>query len=379
MPNRREFVRGVAAAAAGVWIGGDAASLFAQRSGVSTARRQITIGGRRVKTIDVHAHVTIPEAAALFAGERGAGRARGAAGGGVGAGGGAAGAIAGQVMGPERLRTMDGYGIDIQALSINPFWYGADRALSTKLIELQNDQLAEICAARPDRFVPLASVALQHPDLAAQQLEDARKKHNMHGAAIGCSVEGSELSDPKFDPFWAKAQELQMLLFMHPQNSDRATGITNRTKGPGVLSNVIGNPLETTIALSHLIFDGTLDKFPNLRLCGAHGGGYLPSYADRSDHGCLVFPDQCKGMTLKKHPTEYLRQIYVDSLVFTPEALRHLVAVVGVDHIMIGTDYPFPWVDAPVDHVLKTPGLSDAERIAMAGGTAAKLLGIAQT
>ena len=322
MPNRRDFVRGAVAAAAGVWVGG-AGSVSAQRSGGLAARRQIAIGGRRVKTIDVHAHITIPEAVTLFAEASGRSRA-GEAGraGGAGQAGGGAGAIAGQVMGPERLRTMDGYGVDIQALSINPFWYGADRALSTKLIDLQNDKLAEICAAQPDRFVPLASVALQHPDLAAQQLEDARRKHNMRGAAIGCSVEGSELSDPKFDPFWAKAQELQMLLFMHPQNSDRATGITNRVRGPGVLSNVIGNPLETTIALSHLIFDGTLDKFPNLRLCGAHGGGYLPSYADRSDHGCLVFPEQCKGMTLKKHPTEYLRQIYVDSLVFTPAALR---------------------------------------------------------
>jgi len=378
MPNRREFVRGVVAAAAGVWVGG-AGRVSAQRSGDPAARRQIAIGGRRVKTIDVHAHITIPEAAALFAEASGGSRAGGAGRAGAAGQAGGGGALAGQVMGPERLRTMDGYGIDIQALSINPFWYGADRALSTKLIDLQNDKLAEICAAQPDRFVPLASVALQHPDLAAQQLEDARRKHDMRGAAIGCSVEGSELSDPKFDPFWAKAQELQMLLFMHPQNSDRATGITNRVRGPGVLGNVIGNPLETTIALSHLIFDGTLDKFPGLRLCGAHGGGYLPSYADRSDHGCLVFPDQCKGMALKKHPTEYLRQIYVDSLVFTPEALRHLVAVVGVDHIMIGTDYPFPWVDAPVDHILKTPGLSDAERIAMAGGTAAKLLGISQT
>jgi aminocarboxymuconate-semialdehyde decarboxylase len=379
MPNRREFVRGVAVAATGLWVGG-VRELSAQRSGTAP-RRQITIAGRRVKTIDVHAHVTIPEAAAMFAEgtgrANGPGRARGA--GGAGRVGGAGGAIAGQVMGPERLRTMDGYGIDIQALSINPYWYAADRDLSTKLIDLQNDKLAEICAAQPDRFVPLASVALQHPDLAARQLEDARKKHNMRGAAIGCSVEGAELSDPKFDPFWAKAQELQMLLFMHPQNSDRATGITNRVQGPGVLGNVIGNPLETTIALSHLIFDGTLDKFPNLRLCGAHGGGYLPSYADRSDHGCLVFPDQCKGMTLKKHPTEYLRQIYVDSLVFTAEALRHLTAVVGIDHVMIGTDYPFPWVDAPVDHILKTPGLTDNDRIAIAGGTAAKLLGISQT
>jgi len=284
-----------------------------------------------------------------------------------------------QVMGPERLQIMDGYGIDVQALSINPFWYNADRTLAARLIDLQNDKLAEICAAHPDRFVPLAAVALQYPDLAAQQLEEAAKKHNMRGAAIGCSVGTTELSDPQFDPFWAKAQELGMLLFMHPQNSAGATGITSRVRGPGVLGNVIGNPLETTIALSHMIFDGTLEKFPNLRLCGAHGGGYLPSYADRSDHGCLVFPEQCQGMTLKKHPTEYLKQLYVDSLVFTPEGLRHLVAEMGVAHVMIGTDYPFPWVDAPADHVLKTPGLTDADKIAILGGTACKLLGISPT
>jgi predicted TIM-barrel fold metal-dependent hydrolase len=365
MPNRRQFVRGVAAATAGMLVGGG--TLEAQR------RRQVTIGGRRIKTVDVHAHVTIPEAASML---QGTPLARGGGAGGAGGGGGAG---ANQSMGPERLQTMDGYGIDVQALSINPFWYAADRALSTRLIDLQNDKLAEICAARPDRFVPLAAVALQHPDLAARQLEDAMKKYGMRGAAIGCSVEGAELSDPKFDPFWAKAQERGALLFMHPQNSAGGTGINARVRGQGVLGNVIGNPLETTIALSHLIFEGTLDKFPTLRLCGAHGGGYLPSYADRSDHGCLVFPEQCKGMTLKKRPTEYLKQLYVDSLVFTPEALRHLVAEMGVAQIMIGTDYPFPWVDAPVDHVLKTPGLSDADKIAILGGTACKLLGISPT
>ena len=213
MPNRRTFVRGVAAAAAGLWASGDAGILTAASLQTTSVprRRQITIAGRRVTTIDVHAHVTIPEAAALLRGtplERA---------GGAGPLGGAGGTIGGQVMGPERLRTMDGYGMDMQALSINPFWYTADRTLSSKLIELQNDKLAEICAAQPDRFVPLAAVALQHPDLAALQLEDARKKHNMRGAAIGCSVEGAELSDSKFDPFWAKAQELEMLLFMHPQ------------------------------------------------------------------------------------------------------------------------------------------------------------------
>jgi aminocarboxymuconate-semialdehyde decarboxylase len=328
----------------------------------------VTVGGRRIRTVDVHTHVVVPEASALLKGTPLDGR------GSAGAGPGSR-----QVMGAERLPVMDAYGIDVQVLSINPFWYGADRALSTRLIELQNDALAGMCAAQPDRFVPLASVALQHPDLAARQLEEARTKHNMRGAAIGCSVEGVELSDPRFDPVWARAQDLGMLLFMHPQDSVAATGVGNRVRGQGMLGNVIGNPLETTIALSHLIFEGTLDRFPNLKLCAAHGGGYLPSYAARSDHGCVTFPEQCKGLALKKAPTEYLRQIYVDSLVFTPEGLRHLIAEVGIGQVMIGTDYPFPWVDAPVDHVLKTPGLSDADRTAILGGTACQLLGISPT
>src|SRR5206468_2722519 len=136
------------------------------------------------------------------------------------------------------------------------------------------------------------------------------------------------------------------------------------------------NPLDTTIALSHLIFDGTLDRFPKLKICAAHGGGYLPSYADRSDHGCLTFPEQC-NKTLKKRPTEYLKQLYFDSLVFSGEALRHLVAQVGVSQIVLGTDFPYPWTSTAVDHVLGASGLSDADRRAILSGNAAKLLGIA--
>jgi aminocarboxymuconate-semialdehyde decarboxylase len=140
---------------------------------------------------------------------------------------------------------------------------------------------------------------------------------------------------------------------------------------------VIGNPLETTIALSHLIFDGTLDRFPNLKICTAHGGGYLPSYAARMDHGCSVFPNQCRGPTLKKQPSEYLKQLYFDSIVFTPEGLRHLVAECGASEVVIGTDCAVPWVNDPVDLILDTPTLSDADRIAILGGTAAKLLRMA--
>jgi len=223
--------------------------------------------------------------------------------------------------------------------------------------------------------VAFASVALQHPDLAAEQLQEGMHKYGLRGAAIGGSVNGEELADPKFHPFWAKAEQLGALVFIHPQATGVAAEIPNRLKGSGGLDNTIGNPLETTIALSHLIFEGTLDRFPGVKICAAHGGGYLPSYAARSDAICTTFPNR-STTRLRKKPTEYLRQLYFDSLVFTPEALRHLVAETGVSQIVMGTDYPYPWTSTSVDHILGTPGLSDADRVAILGATAAQLLGI---
>jgi aminocarboxymuconate-semialdehyde decarboxylase len=311
------------------------------------------LGGRRVKTVDVHAHCAVPEAMALM---------------------GLSVPPEGLSLGPVRLRAMDAQGIDIAALSINPYWYTAERDLARQLIAVQNEKLAELCAAQPERFVAFATVALQHPDLAVEQLEDGIKRLGLCGVSIGGSVNGEELSNPKFHPFWAKAEELGVLVFLHPQG---VPDLAKRLQGNGLLTNVIGNPLETTIALSHLIFEGTLDRFPQLKLCAAHGGGYLPSYSARSDHGCLTFPDRCRGPALKKRPSEYVRELYFDSIVFTPEALRHLVAECGASQIMIGTDYPYPWTSTAVEHVLGTPSLSDAERAAILGDNACKLLRMA--
>jgi aminocarboxymuconate-semialdehyde decarboxylase len=277
-------------------------------------------------------------------------------------------------VGPERVAQMDRDGIDVEAMSINAYWYGADRDLARRLIDLQNAKLAEICKRYPGRFTAYATVALQFPELATEQLEQGMKQHGLCGAAIGGSVEGEELASPRFDPFWAKAEALGAVIFIHPQTAPQSTGIVNRVKGSGALGNVMGNPLETSLALVHLIFEGTLDRFPGLRIVAAHGGGFLPSYAARMDHGCSVFPDQCKGPALKKRPSEYLKQLYFDSIVFTGEGLRHLVAECGASQVVIGTDYAVPWVNGPVDHVLAAPGLSDAERIAILGGNAAKLL-----
>jgi aminocarboxymuconate-semialdehyde decarboxylase len=353
--TRREFLEETAEAAAGIAFVGCALT-GAPAAQAQARRREVVVNGRRVKTVDVHAHCSVPEAMALM----------------------------GRKVAPEtllmskvqdRISAMDEQGIDVEALSINAYWYKADRDLARQLIRIQNEKLAEICAAHPERFVAFASVALQHADLAAEQLEEGVKKYGLRGAGIGGSVNGEELADPKFHPFWAKAEQLGVLVFIHPQADGAPAVLEPRLKGSGGLGNVIGNPLETTIALSHLIFEGTLDQFPGLKICSAHGGGYLPSYAGRSDAGCVTFPDRC-SKPLKKKPTEYLRQLYFDSLVFTPEALRHLVAETGASQIVIGTDYPFPWTKTAVEHILSTPGLTDDERVAMLGGTAAKLLGI---
>jgi aminocarboxymuconate-semialdehyde decarboxylase len=359
--HRRDFLKDVVGAAGLFFVGCglDADAMQSQRPARAT-RRPVVVKGRRMKTVDVHAHCAVTKAADLL-------RRPGA-----NAGGDGPLTLGGQTL-ADRLSAMDAQGIDMAVLSINPNWYEADREVVTQVIRVQNESVAEFCASHADRFAAFASVALQFPDLAAQQLEQGMKTMGFRGAAIGGSVAGREIADPTFDPFWAKAEELGAVVFIHPQGSGTAD-FSSRLKGNGMLGNVIGNPLETTIALSHLIFEGTLDRFPGLKICAAHGGGYLPSYMSRSDHGCVTFPAQCKAGVPKLHPTEYVKRMYYDSLVFTPEALRHLVAEVGASHIMIGTDYPFPWVDAPVDHVLNTPGLRDADREAILGGTAAKLL-----
>ncbi len=363
MANRREFLVSAAGALAGLAFTG--CGLLASRPAAAQGRRQTLVSGKRVKVIDVHAHCAVPEALALMGLKLGGPQLRPD--------------LHMATTAAERIAIMDAQGIDMQVLSINPNWYKLERDLAEKVIQVQNEKLAEACAALPDRFVAFASVALQHPELAARQLEEGVKKYGLRGAAIGGSVNELEISDPKFHPFWAKAEQLGVLVFIHPQGPGATEQMAHRFKGNGYLGNVIGNPLETTIALSHLIFEGTLDRFPGLKICGAHGGGFLPSYAGRSDWGCPTRPDLCPGGThgaLRKKPTEYLKQMYYDTMVFSPEGIRHLAAEVGADRLMVGTDYPYRWTKTMVDEVMAAPGLSDAERAAVLSGTAARLLGI---
>jgi aminocarboxymuconate-semialdehyde decarboxylase len=190
--SRRELLGRTAGAAAGLAFVGCAMTGAAVAQAPASRRREVVVNGKRVRTIDVHAHCEVPEAMALM---------------------GLKGPLQSLVVSQDRLKVMDEQGIDMEALSLNPiFWYKAEPDLARQVVGLQNEKLAEICAAYPDRFVGLASVALQHPDLAAEQLEDAVKRLAMRGALIGGSVSGTELSDPKFHPFWAKAEQLGVLI-----------------------------------------------------------------------------------------------------------------------------------------------------------------------
>ena len=360
MTTRRNFLKG----AAGI-VFCSCGMLDAVHAQAGGRRLPVKVKGKRIKTIDVHSHCLFHESLALMGDEASnvIPKTKGAQ----------EHFIANAI--ENRLKGMDAMAIDMEVLSINPSWYRKDRDIAAQIVKINNEKLAEVCASRPDRFAAFASLSLQYPDLAVQQLETAVKKQGLKGAAIGGSVLGEDFSSERFHPVWAKAEELGAVLFIHPQSTPP---LAARFKGNGWLENTIGNPLDTTIALQHLIFEGTLDKYPGLKIIAAHGGGYLPSYAPRSDHACFVSPQNCNpDIKLKKKPTEYLNQLYFDALVFTPEALRHLVAQVGASQIVLGTDHPIPWEEHPVDHVFATTTLSDKDKAAILGGNAARLFGMA--
>ena len=352
MPDRRDFLK-TAGGAAGALLLTPLGGTFAQ-----TARREVFVGSRRATTVDIHAHCVFPAAADILQDTEFSD----------------VGFAAWQALGPDRLEVMNERGIDYQALSINRYWwYQADLELAADIVRLHDEGLAAWVGEHPDRFVALTSPALQFPDLAAEQLEYAINELGHRGASVGGSCNGENLSEARFDPFWAKAEELGAPVFMHPGNAANLIR-DGAFDGRGDLGNIIGNPLETTHFLARLMFDGTLDKFPGLKVVGAHGGGYLPSYLMRTEVACEVRGNaDCANTRL---PSEYLRdQILVDSMVFSHEGLRHLAAEVGASQIVYGTDVPFNWPDT-LDLILEASYLSDEEKIAIVGGNLMELLRI---
>jgi aminocarboxymuconate-semialdehyde decarboxylase len=234
-----------------------------------------------------------------------------------------------------RLDDMDASGIDIQAVSFSPtqFCYWAKEDLACTIATHINDAIAELCADHPERFIGMGTVSLQHPELAAQQLEKLILEYGFKGVQISTLVSGRDIADRFFDPFWARAEELGAVVFVHPSGTTLGSRVAEH-----YLMNVIGQPLETTICLSKLILGGTLDRHQNLKIIAAHGGGYLPAYSVRMDHANAARPDtgncECR-------PSDYLSRIWYDSVVFDPEQLERLIAAVGKEQILTGTDYPF--------------------------------------
>jgi predicted TIM-barrel fold metal-dependent hydrolase len=211
--------------------------------------------------------------------------------------------------------------------------------IAIKATRVLNEGIAEYVARQPDRFVGLGSVPLADGNEAAAELERSMRKLGLKGAQVLTNVAGAELSAPQFEPFWKKAEELGALIVLHPNGFAEGQRLTRH-----YFNNVIGNPFETTLALHYLIFDGVLERHPNLKLLAVHGGGYLGAYSDRIDHAWGARPD-CRA-DLPHPPTHYLKNVFVDSVVFTPQQLNALVEIFGADHVVMGTDYPFDMAES---------------------------------
>ncbi len=279
--------------------------------------------------------------------------------------------LAGLTRVEARIASMDAMGIDVQTISPVPtqYHYWAEREVAEKIVAATNRGVAAICASRPERFVGLGSVAMQFPEIAADQLEHAMRELHLKGVIVSTAVNGVELADPRFEIFWARAEALGAVVFIHPMGCSMGERLT-----PYYLSNVIGNPAETTVALAHLIFSGTFDRYPKLKVVAAHGGGYFPFYTARFDHGWRVRPE---AHTCADAPSSYLKKIWFDSLVYEPEQLEYLIRRAGAGNVVLGTDFPFDMgIEDPIGLLNSVAGLSDEDRALIRGANAARLLGI---
>jgi aminocarboxymuconate-semialdehyde decarboxylase len=272
----------------------------------------------------------------------------------------------------QRIADMDHMGIDIQALSPAPrqTYYGADPELGREVARIINDEIAEMCGRFPDRFVGLGTIPFQAPELAIAELDRLHKSLGFRGIEIMTHVAGEDLSEPRFRKIFARCEELGLLIFIHSDGFTEAGRFRDH-----YLANVIGNPLDSTIAVHHLIFGGVLQDHPNLKIVVAHGGGYLPAYSGRIDHAASARPDTCEH--LRAMPTTYLKRLYFDALVYTHHQLQYLVDLYGADHILVGTDYPADMGEVdPIGFIERCPGLDDTERRAILGRNAARLLNL---
>jgi aminocarboxymuconate-semialdehyde decarboxylase len=274
----------------------------------------------------------------------------------------------------ERLKDMDRMGVDIQAICPAPyqFFYWTEADYGAELAREVNEGIAQIAADRPDRFVGMGSVPLQNVQLAIRELNYCVQKLGMRGIEICTNVNGKNLTDPslKLDKFFARCEELGVVIFMHPLGYTQADRLTHH-----YFNNVIGNPLDSTVAVSHLIFDGVMARYPKLKFVVAHGGGFIAHYWARMDHAWRARPD-CRTV-IKRAPSTYLEKFYFDTITFDPEMLKRLIDRFGADHVVLGTDYPYDMGEEdPLGLIAQVKRLPRASRELIQGGNAARLLNI---
>jgi aminocarboxymuconate-semialdehyde decarboxylase len=271
-----------------------------------------------------------------------------------------------------KVESMDRKGLDISVISPGPqaFFYGlGDANQALKTAGIVNAGVADMVAACPDRLRGMATLPMQHPDAAIAELERVVKEYGFKAVELGTAIGSEELADPKFRPVLCRIQELKVVVFAHPN-----------TQGSGgrldcyYLTNLIGNPLDTTIMVGNLMFSGALDELPDLKILLAHGGGFLPYQINRFEHGSKVRPDT--SAVTKSSPVEMFKRFYFDALTHSPEAVRHLINIVGSDHVVIGTDSPFDMGEEhPVQRLDAVPGLTEAEREDVCHRSAMNLFG----
>jgi aminocarboxymuconate-semialdehyde decarboxylase len=268
-----------------------------------------------------------------------------------------------------RIKDMNRKGIGVQALSLTaPMVYWADADFGRRLAIAFNNAVAEAHRAFPDRFVGCATLPMQSAELAVEELERAATLPGIRAVYLGTNVNGRELSDPAFTPVFERCQALRLPVLLHPLNVVGAERLQ-----PYYLHNFIGNPTDSAIAAAHLVFGGVLDRFPRLEVCLPHAGGSVPYLAGRLTHGQKVRPET-RGVA-KKPFAGYLRRFTYDTLSHSPEALKYLIRLVGVDRVMLGSDYCFDMgYERPREIVTKALGLKTAEQARILRTNAARLL-----
>jgi aminocarboxymuconate-semialdehyde decarboxylase len=272
----------------------------------------------------------------------------------------------------KKIRDMEEKKIGFYVLSSTPFafLYEVEEDLAVELARFHNDQLSEMVKKYPDRFAAMATLPLQVPEEALKELERATKTLGLWGVEIGSHVGKRELGDEVFWPIYKALEGLDMPIFIHPHH---VAGIDRLQDF--YLNNLIGNPLDTTIAAANLIFSGALEKYPGLKIILAHGGGQFPFIMGRIEHGYEVRPEAREKV--HQPPRAFLKNFYFDTITHNPEALRYLIAFAGSDHVLLGSDYPYDMGDAnPVQNVSKLSGIKAIDRRKIMRENAIALFGL---